>query len=305
MTSKISIFLSNSPYPPVIVAIFGVLCYTFAHRSRNFLANLPDRLCMYTIISSAQNPAIKHAAALLGNHRARKKSAQTVLEGVHLIDAYLTAGQMPATLIVSDAYLEHHEVQAILGRLTITPLVIADKLYKQIRTLGDGVAMMAIINVPSDTATRIDGDCLILNDVQDAGNIGTLLRSASSVGIRTVISTPNTASLWSPKCLRAGMGAQFSLTMHEHWSIDEILNTVKTPLYATSSHADKIIYDHDLSQPVAWVMGHEGQGVDERFLQLATPISLPQPGGQESLNVGVAGSVCFYEMLRQRLYQPK
>lgn len=257
---------------------------------------------MHTIISSTQNPTIKHASALLTHHRTRKKSAQTVLEGVHLIDAYLATGKMPTTLIVSDTSLEHHEVQVILGKLSISPLVVADKLYKQIRTLGDGVDLMAIIDVPTAPMATISHDCLILNDIQDAGNVGTLLRSASSVGIRTIISTPNTASLWSPKCLRAGMGAQFSLTMHEHLPIDEILQSVKTPLYATSSHAQKIIYDHDLSQPVAWVLGHEGQGVDERFLQLATPISLPQPGGQESLNVGVAGSVCFYETLRQRLY---
>ena len=86
-------------------------------------------------------------------------------------------------------------------------------------------------------------------------------------------------------------------------STDALLSSVKTPLYATSSHVDKVIYDHDLTGKVAWVLGHEGQGVEAAILNQATAIALPQPGGQESLNVGVAGSICFYEMLRQRQYQ--
>lgn len=256
-----------------------------------------------TPITSKDNPTIKHAHALLTNQRTRKKSGQTVLEGIHLLSAYLEKNLQPQKVLVAENALNHTEFAALLPQIDKKSLiVISDNLYKQIRTLGDGVDVMAIIDVPTPSIRPIDGDCLILNGVQDAGNAGTLLRSASSVGIRTIISTTHSANLWSPKCLRAGMGAQFSLEIFEQLTIEEVLASVRTPLFATSSHTDKFIYAHDLRQPVAWVLGHEGQGVAQEFLSQATPIALPQPGGQESLNVGVAGSICFYEMLRQRQF---
>lgn len=255
------------------------------------------------LITSPTNPTIKHASALLTHHRTRKKSGQTVIEGVHLLDALLKQGLSPHKLIVSESALEHTEAKPLLSNVAKKDLLItSNALYKDIRTLGDGVDIMAIIDIPTPTLGTITGDCLILDGIQDTGNVGTLLRTACAVGISTIISTPNTAHLWSPKVLRAGMGANFGLQIFEHISHDDILNQVKTPLYATSSHTDKVIYHHDLTQPVAWVLGHEGQGVSDVFLQNATPIALPQPGGQESLNVGVAGSVCFYEMLRQRQF---
>lgn len=256
-----------------------------------------------TPITSPTNPTIKHAAALLTHHRTRKKSGQTVIEGVHLLDAYFKQGLSVDKLLVSQNAVSHHEVLPLLSHASHKDIiVIADTLYKQIRTLGDGVDVMAVIDIPRPTLSTITGDCLILDGVQDAGNAGTLLRSASAVGITTIITTPNTTHLWSPKALRAGMGANFALNIYEQIPHDEILAKVKTPLYATSSHADKLIYHHDLTHPVAWVLGHEGQGVSDVFLNNATPIALPQPNGQESLNVGVAGGVCFYEMLRQRMF---
>ncbi|WP_143823544.1 TrmH family RNA methyltransferase, partial [Moraxella equi] len=253
------------------------------------------------LITSKDNPTIKHAHALLTHHRTRKKSGQTVIEGVHLLDALLKQGLTPHKVILSEFSLQNDEVAPLLANIAKKDIIITtNALYKDIRTLGDGVDIMAIIDTPTLTLGTVTGDCLILDGLQDAGNIGTLLRTASAVGITTIITTPATAHLWSPKCLRAGMGANFALSIHEHIPTDEILAKVKTPLYATSSHTNKVIYHHDLTAPIAWVLGHEGQGVSDDFLQNATPIALPQPNGQESLNVGVAGSVCFYEMLRQR-----
>ncbi|MDI4497995.1 RNA methyltransferase [Moraxella nonliquefaciens] len=255
------------------------------------------------LITSKDNPIIKHAHALLTHHRTRKKSRQTVIEGVHLLDALLKQGFTPHKVILSEFAFTNDEVAPLLANFAKKDIVIiTNTLYKNIRTLGDGVDIMAIIDTPMLTLNHVVEDCLILDGLQDAGNIGTLLRTASAVGITTIITTPTTAHLWSPKCLRASMGANFALSIHEHIASDEILAKVKTPLYATSSHTDKFIYHHDLTHPIAWVLGHEGQGVSDGLLKNATPIALPQPNGQESLNVGVAGGVCFYEMLRQRSF---
>ena len=138
--------------------------------------------------------------------------------------------------------------------------------------------------------------------MQDNGNLGTLLRTASAVGIKTVICTQGSAAAYSPKTLRAGMGANFSLTIFEGVSVEDVLAKVKVPMFATSSHTDQVIYQTDLTQPLALVMGHEGQGVDDKILAQSHPIALPQPNGQESLNVAIAGALCLYEILRQRHY---
>ena len=256
------------------------------------------------LITSDKNQTVKLAKALLTQARQRKKQGQTVIEGIHLMDAALRSDYPLVQVLVAESAQTHSEVQQLLSRLPtyITILTLSDSLYSSIRSLGTGVDIMAIIKIPSLPLPMISCDCLILNDVQDSGNVGTLLRTAAAVGIETVLCTTNTAQAWSPKTLRAGMGAQFALSIYEDLAIDSILDKVQAPLLATSSHTDTVIYDYDLREPVAWIMGHEGQGVSPELMQCATPIALPQPNGQESLNVAIAGSLCLYETLRQRRY---
>ena len=137
--------------------------------------------------------------------------------------------------------------------------------------------------------------------MQDPGNVGTLLRSAAAAGIQQIVCTKGSASLWSPRVLRAGMGAHFSLQTFENIQLEEILEQFKIPVYVTSSHRSTSLYAKDLSQPCVWILGNEGQGVSDYALAHAEAVTIPQPGGQESLNVAIAGSVCFFEMVRQRL----
>lgn len=256
------------------------------------------------LITSDKNQTVKLAKALLLQARQRNKLAQTVLEGAHLLDAALRSDYHFVQILVSESAKSHPEVQQILSRLTtdITILTLSDSLYKSIRSLGSGIDIMAIIKIPAPILPMITSDCLVLDDVQDSGNVGTLLRTAAAVGINTVLCTEACAQAWSPKTLRAGMGAQFALTIYENLSSQDVLDKVKVPLLATSSHTDTLIYQHDLREPIAWIMGHEGQGVCDELMQCATPIALPQPNGQESLNVAIAGALCLYETLRQRKY---
>ncbi|WP_201556552.1 TrmH family RNA methyltransferase [Psychrobacter sp. 72-O-c] len=256
------------------------------------------------LITSDKNQTVKLAKALLTQARQRKKQGQTILEGAHLIDAALRSDYPFLQILLAESAHTHVEVQQILTRLpTYTSvLVLSDALYQSIRSLGTGIDIMAIIHIPMPHLSAINSDCLILNDVQDSGNVGTLLRTAAAVGISTVLCTSATAQAWSPKTLRAGMGAQFALNIYENLSVTAVLDCVEVPLLATSSHTDTLIYEYNLRSPVAWIMGHEGQGVCEELMQCATPIALPQPNGQESLNVAIAGSLCLYETLRQRHY---
>ncbi|MGO3755862.1 TrmH family RNA methyltransferase [Psychrobacter celer] len=256
------------------------------------------------LITSDKNNTVKLVKGLLTQARQRKKHSQTVLEGVHLIDAALRSDYPFAQILLAESAHTHPEVGQLLTRLpSHTPIItLSDSLYESIRSLGTGIDIMALITIPAPSLPMLAEDCLILNDVQDSGNVGTLLRTAAAVGIPHILCTSATAQAWSPKTLRAGMGAQFGLNIYEGLSIQDILDHVQTPLFATSSHTDTLIYQHDLTQPIAWIMGHEGQGVSAELMQCATPIALPQPNGQESLNVAIAGSLCLYETLRQRKY---
>ncbi len=263
---------------------------------------------MSSIITSKDNPTVKLAKALLTQARQRKKLAKTVLEGTHLIDSAIRANFGLDVVIIGENAQKNLEIQQLLSQLQQyypkTPIItISDSLYKDIRSLGESLPIMAIISLPTlNFPTTIHTDCLIINGIQDNGNLGTLLRTSACVGINNIICTIGTASAWSPKTLRASMGANFSLNIYENVAIDTVLQCVKVTKFATSSHTDTIIYQQDLTKPLALIMGHEGQGVDAKLMSQAHPITLPQPNGQESLNVAIAGSLCLYEILRQRHY---
>jgi TrmH family RNA methyltransferase len=124
--------------------------------------------------------------------------------------------------------------------------------------------------------------------------VGSILRSASAFGFQQIISLKGSCALWSPKVLRASMGANFALTLLEGKSIEDIA-LLKLPLLATSSHEGEYVGKAQLPWPCAWIMGHEGQGVQIALEQMATQkLRINQPGGEESLNVAAAAAICLF-----------
>lgn len=266
------------------------------------LDDLPMTLS-FIDIHAKDNNKVKHLRGLCEQANYRKKQQQTVLEGVHLIEAYLKTGKSVNAFYLTRQALENMEVQQLLDQLSGLPVyVLTESLYQDIRTLGPGIDIMAVINTPASPAEiNQNSDMLVLENLQDPGNVGTLLRTAAAAGIKQIICSTGTAAIWSPRVLRAGMGAQFSLSIFEHVALDSLIPTFSLPVYATSSHAQQSLYQLDLKQPCVWLMGNEGQGISENLLQHAQGIAIPQPGGQESLNVAIAGAICLFEMVRQRL----
>lgn len=253
-------------------------------------------------LESKDNPKIKHLRGLIEQNSYRKKQGQTVLEGSHLCLAWLEQNRIINAIFTTENALKHPDLNDILDQYQGTVFVIGESLYKDLSTLGTTLACLAIVDLPSSSqALDYQADTLILENVQDPGNVGTLLRSAAAAGIQQIVCTKGSASLWSPRVLRAGMGAHFSLQTFENIQLEEILEQFKIPVYVTSSHRSTSLYAKDLSQPCVWILGNEGQGVSDYALAHAEAVTIPQPGGQESLNVAIAGSVCFFEMVRQRL----
>jgi RNA methyltransferase, TrmH family len=178
--------------------------------------------------------------------------------------------------------------------------VVPDKLLAEVSSLPSPTGVGLLFAPPAAPAVLPGVATVVLDRLQDAGNVGSILRSAAALGVRQVIALRGTAGLWSPKVLRAGMGAQFGLHLLESQE-PHILNELAVPLLATSSHTGAVLPQGDWPQPCAWIFGHEGQGVREDLLVRCTAtVRIPQPGGEESLNVAAAAAICLYEALRRR-----
>ena len=155
-----------------------------------------------------------------------------------------------------------------------------------------------VFELPAPEALQPNTPTVILDRVQDAGNVGAILRSASAFGFRQVAALSGTAALWSSKVLRAGMGAHWGLHLHEGLGVAD-LHALQLPVLLTSSHRGGLLHqlvrEQQLPMPCAWAFGHEGQGVSEAIEALASAqVRIAQPGGEESLNVATAAAICLH-----------
>lgn len=256
-------------------------------------------------ITSRENPLYKELKQLATSAQARRKSGRTLLDGIHLCQAYLDSSGLPRLCVVSESSASNSEVADIVRRCDSehAPCVtLTDSMYQVLSQVEHGVGLFFVIDLPQSSApAHVRDSAVLLDNLQDPGNLGSILRSAAAAGLKTVFCSKGTVSAWSPKVLRAGMGAHFLLNIVENADLASVLAGAKVPVLATSSYANKRVYDADLTQPVAWLFGHEGQGVSAELLQLATEqVSIPHLGKVESLNVAASAAVCLFEQVRQR-----
>lgn len=256
-------------------------------------------------ISSRENPLYKELKQLASSSQARRKAGRTVLDGVHLCDAYLQHAGAPLICVVSETAHENAEVASVLLKCDaarVQCVVFPDALYAALSQVEHGIGLLFVIDTPhQNKAEMLHQSAVLLDNLQDPGNLGSILRSAAAAGIADVYCSAGTASPWSPKVLRAGMGAHFLLRIFEGVDLIELVADAQISVIATSSHADHRLYDLDLTGPVAWLFGHEGQGVSAELLAQAThQIAIPHLGAIESLNVAASAAICFFEQVRQK-----
>lgn len=255
-------------------------------------------------IESAQNPTLKHLAKLLRSARARRESGQAVLEGVHLLSAYLQAGGQVLQVYVPASKMQQPETARLLSQLSPERVVqTAGAALQKITSLSDAEEITALIALPPTEPFDAEADCVVLERIQDTGNIGTILRSAAAAGVGQVVLSADCADAWSPKVLRAGMGAHFALRLFVEPDLAAWRERCHVPLLATALHRNSVsLYDCDLRAPAAWLFGNEGAGVSETMLAAASRlVHIPMAVQTESLNVAMAATVCLFEQMRQRL----
>lgn len=256
-------------------------------------------------LTSRDNPQYKEWKQLATSPQARRKAGQSLLDGVHLCATYLEVAGLPLRCMVGESALLNGEVQQIVQRCEqggVEVISLPDNLFSSLSQVENGVDLLFLIATPMPTLPeRLSLSAVLLDQVQDPGNLGSILRSAAAAGIRQVYCATGTAQAWSPKVLRAGMGAHFVIEIFENVHLADLIASAAIPVIATSSHTHRVLYDLHLANPVAWLFGHEGKGVDPAFLASATErIAIPHLGNVESLNVAASAAVCFFEQVRQQ-----
>ncbi|CAH2791601.1 MAG: RNA (nucleoside 2'-O)-methyltransferase [uncultured Paraburkholderia sp.] len=254
-------------------------------------------------ITSRDNPLYKRLKALAGSTHQQRRSAQALLEGFHLASAYLDVAGHPELCVVTEGALRHDEAQAIVSRIEEQRIVtLPDALFGQLSNVVHGIGILLLVDkLDMALPETVSQSCLVLDGVQDAGNVGSILRSAAAAGIQYVFCAPGTAYAWSSKVLRSGMGAHFLLQIHKDVEAQTLIERLQVPVVITDSHGAEAIYDCDLNRPLAWVFGNEGVGVSQIWRDaVSMRVTIPQPGGMESLNVAAAAAVCVFEQCRQQ-----
>jgi TrmH family RNA methyltransferase len=250
-------------------------------------------------IQSRDNPLLQRVRRLVQDPVAYRKLGVCWLEGEHLgLALSARAGRAEHALLAQSA--TRHSAVGVLAACANEVVILPDRCFAEFSSLPPNAAMGLLMPVPAPAAVAAGEPSVVLDRVQDAGNVGSILRSAAALGIRQVLALRGTAGLWSPKVLRAGMGAHLALRLLESQTA-EVLNDLKLPLLATSSHGGELLPGAQWPEPSAWIFGHEGQGVDSSLLlRCHATLRIPQPGGEESLNVAAAAAICLYESMRRR-----
>ena len=257
-------------------------------------------------ITSRDNAQYKELRRLAEQAQARRKAGQSLLDGVHLCATWLLQQGAPQLCVVGESALANAEVVDIVQRCEqghTRVIVLSDTLFHPLSQVEHGIDLLFVVATPTpDVPSALTQASVLLDRVQDPGNLGSILRSAAAAGVKQVFCSAGTVQAWSPKVLRAGMGAHFVLDIFEGVELAALITDAKIPVIATSSHTEQSLYQLDLSAPVAWLFGHEGQGVDEALLTAATHrVAIPHLGQVESLNVAASAAVCFFEQVRQTL----
>lgn len=253
-------------------------------------------------ISSAHNDALKTLERLLGKPAERRRSGLLALEGLHLVDAYLRAGHTLDALYLREDALAHPEVVVLLGRIgtACDCATVSAPLLGKVSELSSPPEVVAVARIPQAMAVA-DPSCILLDDVQDPGNLGTLLRTAAAADVRSVYLSRGCADVWAGKTLRAGMGAQFALAIHERADLPAVLSAFDGRRLVTHLSGSVPLWQLDLRGPCAFVFGNEGAGVSGAVLaEAGDRVRIPMPGEAESLNVAAAAAICLFERVRQR-----
>ncbi len=253
-------------------------------------------------ITSRDNPIFKYQKKLADNSRERKAEGKTLLDGVHLIEAYLQVFGEPDLIIIPEgkSTLEASNLMQQLEH--VSTIMFPTLMFAELTPVASSTGILAVVKTPVIDLPDTPEFVLMLEDIQDPGNLGSMLRTAAAAGVQAVYLSKGCTDAWSPKALRGGQGAQFVLPIIENTDLVAQLQNFNGNSYATTMDGESL-YSQHLSQATAFVMGNEGAGLREKTIANCThKISIPMSQSNlavESLNAAAAAAICLFERKRQ------
>ncbi|WP_371369607.1 23S rRNA (uridine(2479)-2'-O)-methyltransferase [Sporomusa rhizae] len=267
---------------------------------------------MTEFISSPENKLIKEVASLK-QKKYRDSLGMFVAEGVRLVEECINAGWPVEVCIYTENAAAKNRTHSLIEKITnmnCKMVVVPENIYNKISDTDQPQGIMVILEKrPSTIDTMVSGInkqplLIILDGIQDPGNVGTIIRTADAAGCTGVIVLKGSADIYAGKTVRATMGSLFHLPITEALSPSELLPVLKEAgikVMATGLQKSFSYYQADFNNPVAIVLGNEGQGVSAELLKAADScLTIPLVGQAESLNVAVAAGIILYEAIRQR-----
>ncbi len=251
-------------------------------------------------IISRDNPTFKQLKKLAESARERRKAGQTLLDGVHLVEACLAAGKIPEMLVVTEGGADNAEIASLLARAEASQkITLPHALFAEISPVETPTGILAVIAIPQPIMPATPDFGLMLEDLQDPGNLGSVLRSAAAAGVQVAWLSVGCVDAWSPKVLRAGMGAHFVMPIVERADLLAIAARFEGLTLAACLQGEPL-YAIDLKNPVAFMIGNEGAGLSKALIEAAGKrFTIPMPGAVESLNAAAAAAICLFERVRQ------
>jgi len=255
-------------------------------------------------VTSRQNARLREAARLLASAHERRKAGRCVLEGEHTIAAFVARCGPPETLIVDESWLDRPGVRALAQASGERAIAVPTSIFAELATLPEGVGVVGVVPAPRPSPGPPGDFCLLLDDVQDPGNVGSMLRTAAGAGVAQAWLSKRCAFAWSPKVLRAGQGAHFHLDIFEDVDLAAWAAAFRASggrVVATAVRGGTDLFAAPLDGRIAVAIGNEGAGLSPALASAAdVTVTIPMPGGVESLNAAAAAAVCLFECVRQR-----
>lgn len=254
-------------------------------------------------IDSRDNAQVKALVKLAASSAERRRTGTTLIEGERLVGAYSESGGTSEMIAVGESAYARPEMRKLVDAAPArAKLLLSDRLVDKISQVVTGSGLVAVVKAPKPPEIpRELGAAVLIENLQDPGNLGSILRSAAAAGVRDVFLSPGSVFAWSPKTVRAGMGAHFFLSIYEEADLADVAKRCRGKVIATEPRAKASLYETKLGGDVAWLFGNEGAGLSEAARSIATDwVRIPMPGPSESLNVAAAAAICLFEQVRQR-----
>lgn len=251
-------------------------------------------------ITSRDNPIFKQLKKFADNAKERRAEGKTLLDGVHLIESYMANFGLPEVVIIPEGKSTVEATGLIQELADVSTVMLPTLMFAELTPVTSSTGILALVKIPLLAKPETADFVLMLEDIQDPGNLGSMLRTAVAAGVKAAYLSMGCTDAWSPKALRGGQGAQFVLPIMERADLIQELQQFVGVSYATAMHGESL-YQQDLTQATAFVIGNEGNGLRKQTLAATSKaITIPMAEHSvESLNAGAAAAVCLFERKRQ------